>query len=168
MRSFLNGLVLGLIVGAGAVWFYTDTRTMPAVQEAQRAAREQASRALESAQVAAERARQALAARLDAFELSAEDIRKDVAENGKVVRQRVRELGDAVVDATADARITAAVKARLAADPELSVLDISVDSTAGRVTLAGTVATPDLIGKAMVLALDTEGVRTVVSTLQVK
>lgn len=168
MRAFLNGLVLGLIVGAGAVWFYTDTRTMPAVQEAQRAAREQAGRALESAQVAAERARQALAARLDAFELRAEDIRKDVAEHGKVVRQQVRELGDAVVDATADARITAAVKARLAADPELSVLDISVDSTAGRVTLAGTVATPDLIGKAMVLALDTEGVRTVVSTLQVK
>jgi len=141
---------------------------MPAVQEAQRAAREQASRALESAQVAAERARHALAARLDAFELSAEDIRKDVAENGKVVRQRVRELGDAVVDATADARITAKVKARLAADPELSVLGISVDSTAGRVTLAGTVATPDLIGRAMVLALDTEGVRAVVSTLQVK
>jgi osmotically-inducible protein OsmY len=58
--------------------------------------------------------------------------------------------------------------AKLAADPDLSVFSISVATTAGRVTLSGTVASPELIGKATALALETDGVREVVSTLQVK
>ena len=37
-----------------------------------------------------------------------------------------------------------------------------------RLTLSGTVATPELIGKAMEQALDTDGARQVISTLQVK
>jgi len=168
MRAFLNGLLLGLIVGVGALWFYTSGYTIPPVQEAERRAAVQAGKALESAQNAAERAKQALAARLDALELRADDIRKEVAETGKVVRRRARDLGDAIADATADARITAAVKAKLAADPELPALGISVDTTAGRVTLAGTVASPELVGRAMALALETEGVREVVATMQVK
>ncbi|MGQ9695827.1 MAG: BON domain-containing protein [Thermodesulfobacteriota bacterium] len=56
----------------------------------------------------------------------------------------------------------------LAADPDLSALSISVSTAAGRVTLSGTVGSPELIGKAVALALETEGVREVVSTLKVK
>jgi osmotically-inducible protein OsmY len=168
MRTFINGLLLGLILGAGALWFYVNTYTIPGMQQAEQSARVQAGKALQSAQDAAERAKQALGARLDALDLRADEIRKEAAATGKVVRQRARDLGEAVADATADARITAAVKAKLAAEPDLSALAISVDCTAGRVTLAGSVASADLVGKAMALALETDGVRGVVSTLQVQ
>jgi osmotically-inducible protein OsmY len=168
MRTFFNGLLLGIIVGAGALWLYTMNYTTLNMQEAQRRAEAQTSKALTTAQSAAERAKQVLAARLDALELRADEIRKEAAETGKVVRQRARDLGDAVADAAVDARITAAVKTKLAADPDLSALGISVNTTAGRVTLAGAVAAPDLIGRAMALALETDGVRAVVSTLQVR
>jgi hyperosmotically inducible protein len=165
MRRFFNGLVLGIIIGAGVLWFYGHSRSM---EEREQSARVQAGKALELAQDAAERAKRALPGAIAALELRADDIRKEVAETGRVVRRRARDLGSAVVDTATDARITAAIKAKLAADPDLSALGISVDTTAGRVTLAGSVASPDLIGRAMVAALETEGVREVISTLQVK
>ncbi len=168
MRRFLNGLLLGILVGAGALWFYGNSHPIPGMHEVERRAGVQAGKALESAQDAAEQAKRGLPGALDALELRADDIRKEFADTGKVVRRRARDLGSAVADATADARISAAIKAKLAADPELSALGISVNTTAGRVTLAGTVASPDLIGRAMTLALETDGVDGVVSTLQVK
>jgi osmotically-inducible protein OsmY len=47
-------------------------------------------------------------------------------------------------------------------------LAISVDTTGGRVTLAGSAPSHEAIGRATLLALEIEGVREVVSTLQVK
>jgi hyperosmotically inducible protein len=67
-----------------------------------------------------------------------------------------------------DARITAAIKAKLLTSKELSAWNISVNTTAGVVTLSGIVDSPDEIGRAMVIAMDAEGVREVISTLQVK
>jgi osmotically-inducible protein OsmY len=166
MRRFLNGLLLGIIIGAGALWFYGNSHPIPGMQEARQRVSVQAGKALESAQGAAEHAQRALPGALAALELRADDIRKEVAETGKVVRRRARDLGSAVADATADARISTEIKARLAADPALSALGISVNTTARRVTLAGTVASPDLIGRAMTVALETDGVDEVVSTLQ--
>ena len=167
MRAFFNGLLLGLILGVGALWFYTSSYTIPQMQEVEQRAVERAAKAQQSAQSAAERAKQAVAARLGALELRADDIKKEIAETGKVVRRRARDLGDAIADAATDAQITAAIKARLATDPELPALGMSVNTTAGRVTLAGAVAAPELVGKAVALALETEGVREVVATLQV-
>jgi hyperosmotically inducible protein len=168
MRRFFNGLVLGILIGAAAVWYYGKTSSIPGMKEAEQHASAQAGKALASAQDAAKQATQALPGALDALELRADDIRKEVAETGKVVRRRARDLGSAIVDAAADARMTATIKAKLAADPELSALDISVNTTGGRVTLAGSVAFPDLIGRAMVVALKTDGVKEVTSTLQVE
>ena len=54
------------------------------------------------------------------------------------------------------------------ADKDLSALSISVNTTSGIVTLSGTVSSPEHISKAMLLAMETEGVREVVSTLQVR
>jgi osmotically-inducible protein OsmY len=168
MRKFFNGLLLGIIIGAGALWFYGSSHTIPGMQAVERRASVQASKALELAQDAAERAKQSLPGALEALELRAGDISREMADTGKVVRRRARDLGVVVADATADARITAAIKAKLAADPALSALDISVDTTGGRVTLAGKVASTELIGRAMALALETSGVDEVVSTLQLK
>jgi osmotically-inducible protein OsmY len=83
------------------------------------------------------------------------------------VRRKARDIGEAAADAAVDARATAAIKTKLAADPDLSALRISVSTTAGRVTLSGMVSSYEFIGKAMAMALDTEGVREVISTLQV-
>jgi len=102
------------------------------------------------------------------LDLRSEDIRKEITEKGTVVRRKAREFGEAAADATADARVTATIKAKLAADADLSAISISVDTTAGRVTLSGSVTSPELIGKAMTLALETDGVREVVSTMQIQ
>ncbi|MFH0872503.1 MAG: BON domain-containing protein [bacterium] len=100
--------------------------------------------------------------------MRAEDIQKELVEKGRVVRRKARAIGEAAADAALDARATATIMAKLAADPDLSVLSISVATAAGRGTLSGTVASPELIGKATALALETDGVREVVSTVQVK
>lgn len=168
MKTFIIGLLIGIIVGAGAHWYFTVGRTTPAVQKAEERAADQAEKARESAQAAGEQAKQALAARLEVLELRAEDIRNELAEKGRIVRRKARDIGEAAANAALDARTTATIKAKLAADPDLSALSISVATTAGQVTLSGTVASPELIGKATALALETDGVREVVSVLQVK
>ena len=67
-----------------------------------------------------------------------------------------------------DSTVTAKVKTKLATDSQTSAIKIGVDTTGGVVTLSGTVPTPEDISKAMLLAMETDGVTEVVSTLQVK
>ena len=73
-----------------------------------------------------------------------------------------------MADVAADARIITAIKAKYAGDPDLSVWKISVSCDQGHVTLSGTVSAEADIGKAVALALETDGVRDVTSTLAVK
>jgi hyperosmotically inducible protein len=77
-------------------------------------------------------------------------------------------VGNKIADATADARITTTIKAKMVADPDLSALSISVSTTDGRVTLSGAVSSPEKIAEAIKLAMGVDGVQEVVSTLQVK
>ena len=156
MRTFI-ALLLGLAIGAAAVWFYTANRSDPRLH----AAEKKVSGATQSA-------RDALEGKLRVLDLSSEDIKDELARGGQVVRRKAREAGKVIADATADARTTAAIKARLVASRDLSALDISVNTTAGVVTLAGPVSTLDQVSKAMLLAMETEGVREVISTLQVR
>jgi hyperosmotically inducible protein len=65
-------------------------------------------------------------------------------------------------------RTTAAIKARLALDPQLSALDIAVDTTDGRVTLAGWVDSPEDLARLVRLALEHEGVVEVISTVRMR
>lgn len=167
MKSFIIGLLAGAFITIGALWYFTEGRTLSAVKTAEKQVTAQAEKALESVQEAGEKAKVILAAKLEALELGSEEIKEEMAEKGSVVRKKAREIGAAAVDAAVDARITAVIKAKLAADRELSVISISVDTTAGRVTLSGAVTSPELIGRAIALALETEGVREVVSTLQI-
>jgi hyperosmotically inducible periplasmic protein len=60
------------------------------------------------------------------------------------------------------------IKAKLLNESSLASLTIHVDTTDGVVTLSGTVPSHEAIAKAMELALETEGVKKVVSTLEVK
>jgi len=60
-----------------------------------------------------------------------------------------------------DATITARVKAKLAADPEVNPFNIDVDTDGGVVTLRGTVEDPEARTEAVKLARGTSGVRSV-------
>jgi osmotically-inducible protein OsmY len=166
MRTFLNGLILGLILGATGYWFIQNkARAHP---EAEQRAEAAAAQAQTSAGETAHHLSEALKAKLETLDLRSEQVKDELARTGKIVRRKARDLGDAVADATADARIVAAIKAKYAAAPDLSVWKISVSSDQGRVTLSGTVSAEDDIGEAVALALEVDGVRDVTSTLAVK
>jgi osmotically-inducible protein OsmY len=95
-------------------------------------------------------------------------IAEELKQTGRVVRRRAGQTAETLAEATRDARTTAAIKAKLALDPSLSALDVSVDTTDGRVTLAGRAASPEDIARAIEIALQDDGVYEVVSTLQVR
>jgi len=156
MRAFLI-LLVGIVVGAAAVWIYGTRQGKSAVH----ATGEQIESATKSA-------RDTVQEKLRVLDLRPEQVKEDLARTGQVVRRRTREAGQAIADATADARVTTAIKGKLVANKDLSALSISVNTTGGVVTLSGTVSTPEDISKAMLLAMETDGVKEVVSTLQVK
>jgi hyperosmotically inducible protein len=154
---FLAALIL---VGALAVtgWFYfSGTSGRDKVREAG-----------ESISKSASEAKEAVRDRLHDLNFSTDDLKEELARTGQVVREKAKQLGSKAADAGADARITATIKARLVADSGLSGLNISVNTTAGVVTLSGRVQTHEEVKKAMDLALGTEGCSKVISTLQVK
>jgi len=66
-----------------------------------------------------------------------------------------------------DSEITAAVKTRLAADPDVAAIDIDVDTLEGTVTLNGRVKTDKERMEALEVARGTEGARKVVDNLKV-
>lgn len=156
MKTFIV-LLLGLALGAGGVWLFLAYRDDPAMR-----------RFGERVGSTATEVRGAVSNKLDGVKLRPADIQEELAHTGQVVRRAASDMGRVVADATADARTTAAIKARYVADKRLSALRISVNCTEGRVTLSGTVSSMEDISHAMLLAMESENVREVVSTLQVK
>src|SRR5580658_2983359 len=88
------------------------------------------------------------------WHLSPDEIRADLARTGQVARSRLEVAGSQM----ADARIVAVIKAKYLLDSQLSAFSISVTSRGGTVTLDGSVTSPELIGRAVALALNTDGV----------
>jgi len=139
MKAFI-ALLVGLALGGAGVWLFLTHRNDPAVQS-----------------------------NLRALHLTTGEVQDELARTGQIVRRTALDVGRVVADATLDARITAAIKARFLADTHLSVLRISVNCTEGRVTLSGTVSSMADISRAMLIAMEADSsVREVVSTLQVK
>lgn len=166
MRKFFNGLVIGIIFGAAGYWFMqTKSRQHP---EAEQHFEASAAQARTSVGETAGHLSDAFKAKLEALDLRTGQIKDELAHTGQIVRHKAHDIGEQVADATADARTVAAIKAKYAVDPDLSVWQISVSCAQGHVTLSGTVPTPDDIGRAMALAMDADGVRDVISTLQPK
>lgn len=125
MKKLLFGFLLGLVVGAGGYWYYSEGRNR--------------------------------------------DFKQDLSRSTEAMGEKAKKAGEAMADAATNARITAAVKARLSTELRLSALaDISVDTTDGLVTLSGSVSSQEEIHKAAKIAAETDGVRKVISTLQVK
>lgn len=102
------------------------------------------------------------------WRLSPDDIKRELDRTGAVIKRESGALGERLGEATLDARIVTVIKARYTLDRDLSAWDIAVAATNGHVTLSGTVNSPELIGRAVVIALNTKGVVDVVSSLRVK
>jgi hyperosmotically inducible periplasmic protein len=155
---FLLVLLFGILVGGAAVWFYkSDEATKSRLQTVGQEIEQRAKAAGDTIQD-----------KLSEFHLTPDEIKNELARTGGVIRREAGDLGHKMADAADDTRITAAIKTKLVADSKLSALSISVNTTRGVVTLSGTVSSPDQISKAMLLAMETDGVRQVVSTLQIK
>ena len=153
----LLGLILGIVIGVAGFWYFRTADGKSRVQGTS-----------DKIQNAAKSAGDAIHEKLKVLDLRPEDIKEDLARSGQVVRRQARDAGKAIADATADARITGAIKAKFLGDSSLSALSISVNTTAGIVTLSGTAPSAEAISHAMLLAMETDGVREVISTLQVK
>lgn len=156
MRVFL-ALVVGVCLGAAGLWYYNSTQSKSSLQKA-----------ADQVKAAAKSAGDTVEQKLRILDLRTNDIKDELARTGQVIRRKALDARDAIVDATADARATATIKAKLVADQALSALSISVNTTAGVVTLSGSVPSTEAISKAMLLAMETDGVKEVISTLQVK
>jgi|ERR1019366_5932470 hyperosmotically inducible protein len=154
---FLLVLILGIAIGAAAVWYYREHNHQAPNQSTG-----------EQIESAAKSARDTIQDKLRSLNLRGSDISNELARTGRIIRQQAHEAGQVISDATTDARITAAIKAKLVRDPDLSAWNISVNTTDGMVTLSGSASSAENIGKAVFLAMETEGVRQVISTLQVK
>jgi gas vesicle protein len=150
-------LLFGAVAGAAAVLYFSTNEGKTTVQNT-------------GTQIsdAAKATGHAIQDKLRVLDLRTNDFKDELARTGQVIRRKAQEAGHAIADATADARITAAIKTKLLASHELSVLSISVNTTYGIVTLSGTVPNLEAISKAVLLALETDGVTEVISTLQVK
>jgi osmotically-inducible protein OsmY len=135
----LIGLIIGIVIGAAGYWFI-DERDADFKIEAK-----------------------------------GDDAGERVTVSGKEIRAQAEEIGEELknagaraVDVTSDAAITGAVKVKLAADAELSAVDINVDTADGVVTLNGRVASAVLIDKAAELAKTAPGVKDVKTNLRVQ
>lgn len=150
-------LVLVLIVGAivGAYFFLGRNGESSQFRQAE--------------EKAAERAQDLTQAVKDKLkDINTSEIKEELEKTGQVVRKKAEQVGAVIADATSDARITATIKAKLVKHQTLSALKISVNTTEGVVTLSGSVDSAEDVSQAMKLALETEGVREAISTLQVK
>jgi len=155
MKKFLIAFTLGVVLGAGGFWYLEQDQAKRALRDAEH-----------SVAGSAEKATGTIHDKLN--EIKGEDIQRELERFGVVIQEKAREAGTAIWDATANTRTSAAIKAKLLTEPGISSMNINVDTTDGVVTLAGAVASPDQVAKAVKVAMETEGVTKVISTLQVK
>jgi hyperosmotically inducible periplasmic protein len=112
----------------------------------------------------------------DGVRIEGDEAAARVEEAGERAGEALDEAGERVGEAAAeverragpvaeDAAITAKVKAKLAADPEVAAVHIDVDTLDHVVTLSGRVASPAVRDEADKLTRGTEGVRAVVNNL---
>ena len=148
-------MFVGVVIGLGLGWYLTEGQRRKDIRQTQD-------------KIAADATRAAIAVRDAIADIRTEDIKEELARSGVVVRRRAQKIGGAIADTAANARITTIIKTKYAVDSKLSSLKISVDTTDGLVTLSGAVSSHEEIGRAIKVALETDGVREVVSTLQVR
>ena len=152
---YLIILLLGAALGAAGYWYFTEGRSDARVREAER-------RAGESVEALGQAIKQKVS------EIDVDAIREELARTGRVIRRKAQQATEAFKDDGADARITASLRAKIAADPHVGPREIAVAVRSGQATLSGAVSSHEEIARAMQLAFEVEGVREVISELQVR
>jgi osmotically-inducible protein OsmY len=103
----------------------------------------------------------------DAASTRAREGASDAAAATDDAQRRAGDAADKAGEATGDAAITAKVKSKFLADTDISGLRIDVDTTNNVVTLNGTVRSAAEKQRAVQMARDTDGVKSVVDKLKV-
>jgi len=163
MKTALFFFLLGATAGVIGRGLYLDRHTQTSTTlsgDAQAAA----VRAADQTKAVAGSVKDSIAAKLRDWHLTPDEIKADLAQTGRVVREKSAAVGDSL----SDARILSVIKAKYVLDGDLAAFAINVDVQDRSVTLHGRVKSADLIGKAIALALDTTGVTTVTSNLTVE
>lgn len=168
----LSALSLALIgCGKSSDASKTETTTAEKAEAAVKTAATKTGDALETAAAktkeAAIDAKDAIHDKLVDWKLTPSDIKADLEKGGRVVRSKAAVVGAKSGEMFDNARVVTVINAKLVGDSQLSALKIDVDANQGVVTLKGTVKSIDLIGRAITIALDTDGVFQVVSLLTV-
>ena len=167
MKNYLLALATLLVSSfAGCSKEQTDQAKQNAATAAEKT-KEVAVTVADKTAEAAVKAKDAIANKMTEWKLSPDDLKDDFKKTGRIVRTKSAIVGQKVGEAVDDARIVTAIKSKYLTDHYLSVFSISVSSDKGLVTLTGSVKSLDFAGRAVALALDTEGVTSVVSLLSV-
>jgi osmotically-inducible protein OsmY len=153
--KFILGFILGAFVGAYGLRFFEDRTAVPPVTSNPSIS--------DTARDSAAGVGDAISEKLVQWHLTGDDIRSDLAQTGQVVRAKAEVVGATM----SDARIVAVIKAKYVLDHNLSARDIVVEARDGRVSLQGSVPSANLVGRAIALALDTDGVLNVTSRIVV-
>lgn len=96
-----------------------------------------------------------------------DEAQKKAGDTAERAGEATKDAAGKVVDATKDAAITTAVKSKFLADDDISGLNIDVDTKNGIVTLSGTVKTAAEKSRAVQIARNSDGVKSVVDKLKV-
>ena len=155
VKRLMFGFVTGAAAGAFGYWYFDDGPGMRHLGQARDHVVQEAGWAADN-----------LKEHFSGF--GTNDLREELARTGTVVREKAQAAGQAIGDAAASARVTAAIKAKLLTEPGLSSLQIHVVTSDGLVTLAGRVDNLDQLSRVVKLAMETDGVLKVISTLQVE
>jgi hyperosmotically inducible protein len=103
----------------------------------------------------------------DAAQAKAGEVGDKAGDAASRAGDKIGDAADKTVDAAADAGITTKVKTKFLADTTISGLKIDVDTKDNVVTLSGTVPTAAEKRRAVEVARDTDGVKSVVDRLKV-
>jgi hypothetical protein len=101
MRTLLVLIIL-IALGAGLYWYTRSDRAGDQLRQAE-----------DKAVQRADQVKTAIQDKLKGISLNTSDIKEELERTGKVVRKKAEQVGAAIADATADARITATIKAKL-------------------------------------------------------
>jgi hypothetical protein len=107
-----------------------------------------------------------ISARLAEWKLNADDIKSEFESSGQVVRSRTAGAGEPT--GPMDSMLITQVTDRLKGDTDTSALNITVSANQGTVSLEGSAASLQQIGKAVALALDTDGVTQAISKIKLE
>jgi hyperosmotically inducible periplasmic protein len=104
----------------------------------------------------------------DKVQGEAKDATRDSDRKVDDAQKKAGETADKVGDAAANAALTSVVKTKFLADTTVSGLNIDVDSNKGVVTLSGNVRSAAEKQRAVKIARETEGVKSVVDRLKIQ